>query len=115
MTPKRESQLTEATRKRIEAKHRESVQRVLAAEVISLELLKQPTEAATYQLVQQVALVDDANKRRAAAAAIMTESKRLEEAYASRALRSMDHARNLAMMQVESEALEAAAIIHRLT
>lgn len=88
---------------------------MLAAEVISLELLKAPTEAATYQLVHQIALVDDANKRRVAAAAIMTESKRLEEAYAVRALRSMDHARNLAMMQVEAEALEAAAIIHRLT
>lgn len=113
--PTKESQLSEATKKRIDAHHVASAQRAVAAEVIALEKLGDPVKAATSELIQRVAVVPDAQKHSTAVSALTSTSKNLEQAYEQAAMTSLGHARRLAMMQVESEALEAQAILKQLT
>lgn len=112
--PKNQSQLSKATKARIDAHHAASAQRALGAEIIAFESLNGPVKGATYELVQHVAAAPDAQKVQAAQAGIKQVSTTLQQNYEQAAVKSLGHARKLAMMQVESEAVEAQALLKQL-
>lgn len=112
--PTKESQLSKETQKRIDRHHVASAQRALAAEVIAFESLSGPVKNATYELVQHVTLAPEAGRVQAAHAGIKQASTALQANYEQAAKASLSHARRLAMLQVESEAVEAQALIKQL-
>lgn len=115
--PRKKSRLSPETQERIDRLHEASVGRLVAAEVIAVELLRRPLERAVEQMVSRMALsgaMTEREARRAAFQAIRDVAGELGRAFEAAAVQGRHHARVLSRAQVQAELAEVTAFLAQL-
>ena len=114
--PRRESQLSDETRKRLRQAHAEAIERLTAAEAMTLRGMRGPVKDAADRLV--AALVENADDQaavqRRAAVAVLEQQRRLREEFSQATQLGRYRSRILAQGQVEGELAATQGYLQRI-